>query len=694
MKKYLAIIGVFFTCFTLKAQEQNQNALQQTQNIIEVYLEELDLESFDYDTYLERLTDLQDNPIELNSAEFEDFQPLLDIGLLSTLQVENLLRYRERFDNLLSIYELAYIISWDIATIKNILPFVEVNPNYDSYKPKLKEQIFGGKHEIFVRYSQVLEMQKGYSQIDTNSTSTTRYPGNPGRFYLRYRYKYRNKISYGFTAEKDPGEAFFKAPQQRGFDFYSGHIFLSDMGPFKALALGDYQANFGQGLTLWTGFGFAKSPYVMNVKRSGRTLKPYTSVNENNFLRGAAATFEVGKFNITGIFSRNKIDANVQSVDTTDNTPLEISSFQQSGYHRTESEVENKDALTWTVAGGHAEYQNRGSKIGISAVHHFFNAEINPGDKLYQRFYISEKQFANYSIDYSLVLKKFFLFGESSIDNKFGHAHVHGFATQLNPMVKMSAVMRYFSKDYRSFGNNSFSENTRIQNEAGLYWGWEITPYKKVNIQAYIDYFKFPWARYGIDGPSSGVEYFAQVDFYISRYVQIYFRYKNKTRERNNSEETAPINTIAPENRQNWRMHLSYKVLPYLTLKNRVEYIRFKNTGSEIENGFLIYQDFNFSKPDFPLSTNLRFAFFDTDTWNARVYAYENDLLYYFSIPAYSGQGIRFYLNIKIEISKNFDFWLKYAISHYSNQNTISSGLEEINGNKRSELRGQIRMKF
>ncbi|MEX0811384.1 MAG: hypothetical protein WD048_04140 [Chitinophagales bacterium] len=693
MKRSLFAITLSLFCHTIMAQEEDENALQRTQDILEISLEELGEGSFDFDTYLERLTDLERHPIDLNTAVYDDFQPLLDIGLIDPRQIDNLLKYRERFDYFQSIYELKYVIDWNLESIKKVLPFIYVSEDFESYQPTIKQQVFGGKQEVFLRYSQVLEQKRGYSPLDSGSTAT-RYPGNPGRLYLRYRYNYRNKISYGFTAEKDPGEAFFKAPQQRGFDYYSGHVFLRDLGPVKALALGDYQANFGQGLTLWTGFGFAKSPYVMNIKRSGRVLKPYTSVNENNFLRGAAATFKLGKFNVTGLFSRNRIDANVQRIDTTNNTPLEISNFQLSGLHRTESEVANKGTLTWTVTGGHAEYQHRASKIGVSAVQHFFNSEVNPGDRVYQRYYLSDKSFGNYSLDYALMLRKFYLFGESSMDNHLGHAHVHGFVAQLDPRVKMAAVFRYFTEDYRSFGNNSFSENTRVQNESGLYWGWELTPHKKLNLQAYVDYFKFPWPRFGVDGPSYGVEYFAQANIDISRYVQLYFRYRYKKRERNNREETGPINTVIPEIRQNWRAHIAYRVFPFLTLKNRVEFVRFKNTGNEIENGFLIYQDFNFSKDDFPLSANLRLAFFDSDTWNTRIYAYENDLLYYFSIPAYSGQGVRFYLNIKIDINKNFDFWLKYAISHFSDRNTVGTGLEEIEGNKRSELRGQIRMKF
>ena len=60
---------------------------------------------------------------------------------------------------------------------------------------------------------------------------------------MRYRFKYLNNISIGFTMEKDAGESFIpnkKAEElfgQRstlGFDFYSAHFFLRNVGKFKA----------------------------------------------------------------------------------------------------------------------------------------------------------------------------------------------------------------------------------------------------------------------------------------------------------------------------------------------------------------------------------------------------------------------------------------------------------------------------
>ena len=88
---------------------------------------------------------------------------------------------------------------------------------------------------------------------------------------------------------------------------------------------------------------------------------------------------------------------------------------------------------------------------------------------------------------------------------------------------------------------------------------------------------------------------------------------------------------------------------------------------------------------------NGRLAWFDTDGYNSRLYAYENDLLYSFSIPALYGKGIRSYLNFRQTFNESFSLWLKVAATHWISQNET----EELSGSKtNSELKVQLRYQF
>ena len=90
----------------------------------------------------------------------------------------------------------------------------------------------------------------------------------------------------------------------------------------------------------------------------------------------------------------------------------------------------------------------------------------------------------------------------------------------------------------------------------------------------------------------------------------------------------------------------------------------------------------------------MRLLYFETDSYNSRLYAYENDVLYGFSIPAFFDKGFRYYTNVNYDVSKKLSIWLRLARTTYLNRQTVGSGLDEIAGNSRTECRVQILWKF
>jgi len=214
---------------------------------------------------VDQLTRYIQQPLNLNNASREDLD---DLGLLNDIQISNLIDHIARNGKLISIYELQSIDGFDLATIRLILPYITVSGDIDNPKFSIRDMFKYGKHDIFLRYQQVIEEQQGYAASDSTTSENSRFPGSPMRLYMRYRFTYSNHISWGFTAEKDQGEEFFKGSQKQGFDFYSGHFFLHNIGHLKALAVGDYQAQFGQGLTFWSGLAFGKTADGTSLKRN------------------------------------------------------------------------------------------------------------------------------------------------------------------------------------------------------------------------------------------------------------------------------------------------------------------------------------------------------------------------------------------------------------------------------------------
>ncbi|MBK5272842.1 MAG: helix-hairpin-helix domain-containing protein, partial [Bacteroidia bacterium] len=143
--------------------------------------------------------------------------------------------------------------------------------------------------------------------------------------------------------------------------------------------------------------------------------------------------------------------------------------------------------------------------------------------------------------------------------------------------------------------------------------------------------------------------------------------------------------------KQNWRTQVSYKVNTTLALRNRIELLWYDNNGINKESGFLSYFDIIYKPQLTPYSGVLRLQYFETDGYNSRIYAYENDVLYSYSIPAFFDQGFRYYLTLNYDLGKKVSFWLRWAQTIYRDKKTVGSGLDEIIGNRKSELKLQVR---
>jgi hypothetical protein len=90
-----------------------------------------------------------------------------------------------------------------------------------------------------------------------------------------------------------------------------------------------------------------------------------------------------------------------------------------------------------------------------------------------------------------------------------------------------------------------------------------------------------------------------------------------------------------------------------------------------------------------PWSGVIRLQYFETAGYNSRIYAYENDVLYSYSIPALFDKGFRYYLTLSYKVGKNFTCWIRCSQTVYRDKNSIGSGTDEIAGNKKTEIKIQ-----
>lgn len=673
---------------------QNETDWQQKKNTDE-RIEALTDRTGSENDYSELTDDLHyfiQNPININ--EMND-DKLACLTFISDIHRRNLYNYILRYGDILSCYELLAIDGFDRPCIEKLLPYIEIRPLVQEEKLKIRNVLKYGQSKLLFRYQKVLQQQQGYENKDDNPAEGNSYQGDPSYCLLKYSFNYHNRIRYGFTAEKDAGEEFFTGSNKAGFDFYSAHYFYSSKGILKSMAAGDYHAQFGQGLTLWSGMTFGKSPEAMLIKHANQGIRPYTSCNENSFFRGAAFTLKFKPFTVSSFFSSKKYDANICGNITKDSSETWISSIQETGYHRTAGEISDENAIRMTVAGGNIAVKGKIFRTGVTGTCVFSNAYLQPQEQLYRLYSFEGKMLGNAGIDFDILWKSFNFFGEVAVNTEKGLAMNCGMTMAPDPRLTLSMIYRNYGERYFSFFGNPFGEGSFGSGEEGIYTGVNMLLSRKITLSAYADIFRFRWLRFRRDAPSEGYETYLKLSFIPARYCELYGSYRFEKGSAN-EENGGPgmMNHLEETNRHRFRINNTWNIMDYLEVGNRIECAINGAGGMETRYGYLVIQDAAFAFPGRPVRLSVRYALFDTDSYDERIYAYEPGVLYSFSIPACYYKGSRLSMVLSWEMMKKIRCWARYSRTCYSNRNVIGSGPEQIDGNVRSEICVQMQLKF
>jgi hypothetical protein len=693
MKLKTLVVLVFLSSFTFLNAQDKGEIIQQR---IEFISEQLQSENLDLTNVIEQLNFYYDNPINLNSTTGQELE---ELNLLTEVQINDLLLHRRAFGNFISIYELQSLEYWDLNIIQLVRPFIRVDDRLDNLHITFKEAIKQGKFEQFIRYQPMIEKKAGYENVPDSilKTSNNYYYGNGDRFYTRFRYTYKSNISIGYTCEKDAGEQFFKGAQKKGFDFYSAHAFFKGGKYLRSAVLGDYQIQIGQGINLWSSYAFGKTADIATIKRNAIPIRPYTSVDESRFLRGAAVDLAYKNFGLTLFGSRKKIDATVLADSTYDDLEF-ISTIDISGLHRTNTEISKMNGLTELITGANLRYNINSLKIGAAAVYQGYDKVFDKKEGYYNQFDFRGQSRLSFSGDYNYTYKNLNLFGEVSkiisSDVNNGLAMVHGAMISIDSKASIGLLYRNYARDYQTFYNAGFSEGSNTQNEKGLYAGLKLKINSKWSVNGYADLFQFPWMKYLIDAPTFGHEFLIQPIYKPNKIFEIYGRFRQQMRQRNSRDSDGTVTEIEDVVQRSYRFNLSYTVSEFFTLKSRVEYVTINRPSNTHEKGLLMTQDFIFRPKSFPLDIALRYALFDTDSYDTRIYSFENNALYAFAVPAYYYQGNRAYILLRYSFLRHVDLWVRYGYFLYNNRATISSGAEEIQGSRKTDLLIQLRIQF
>jgi len=411
---------------------------------------------------------------------------------------------------------------------------------------------------------------------------------------------------------------------------------------------------------------------------------PYQSAGEFYFNRGVGVTLQKGVWETTVFASQRNISANV----VTDSTNDYFTSFSTSGLHRTPSELTDKNSVEQASFGGSVKLHLNNFNVGVNAVQYHFSKSLQKRNEAYNRYAISGNNWNNISADYNFIYKNIYFFGEAARDRRGALAFVNGLIASVDPKIDLALVQRRISSAYQALYGNAFTENIAPTNERGFYIGLTVRPTANWRINSYADFFNFPWLKYGVDAPSSGQEHLIQVTYQPNKKLEVYGRFREEQKVLNELTEDSVMHFAAPKKRQNFRLNFSYQVNPALTLKARSEVVLYDLKNSDAEKGFLFYLETLYGGLK-KWKGNVRLQYFNTDGYNSRIYAYESDVLYSYSIPAFFNSGFRYYFNLQYHVFKHLSLWLRWSQTIYPKSTAIGTGLTSIRGNTRSEVKCQ-----
>ncbi|MEJ2629065.1 MAG: helix-hairpin-helix domain-containing protein, partial [bacterium] len=329
---------------------------------------------------LEELQELRENPVNINQAGIKE---LGKIPFLTQLFIQRIIKEREKKGFFSSWHDFKERLQIPEEIWNRIHPYLDI-------KGKRFENL---SLQVRSRFQRNYSNRIHYQDL---------YPGSVWKMYQRIRISQKDVFNCALLIEKDPGET-------DPADHVVGFIKFENIYHTMQLLLGTYYIKAGQGIVLWSPYGFSKGVYpVSTMKKRSSDIRGYKSTDENNFLSGAAVAFHHPTFHLLLFGSGTGLDASLNMDGT-------IKSFPVSGYHRTAYEKETKETVTEYLWGLRAEIKIKYGRWGVTSLFPEYSRPVQRDLNNKNLFSFRGSRNYLYSLDFDLYCNRFNLFGEIAV---------------------------------------------------------------------------------------------------------------------------------------------------------------------------------------------------------------------------------------------------------------------------------------
>lgn len=558
---------------------------------------------------LESLERLREHPLDINSATFDE---LLLIPYLSPVHCLRIIDYRERH-SFSRIDDLLHIAGISEYLLEKMAPFVTV-----------------GKKGFPLHRDEI-----GFRSILGGSLpGDTCYAGNSLSLSSKLHYS-KGRFFAGATAFKDPYEKHYA-------DFYA--LYAGVKREDLTCIAGDYAMDIGERLISgYPGFVFKSGGMV---KGREALAKPYVSGFEDFAYRGAVIRKQWQPFDVALFLSMNRLDGTFEG-DTAKRV------IYQTGYHRTEAEREKKNRIEERVAAVTSAVGNEKFSVRSTFFGGWYDRHIEPDPSHYYRF--SGKDYALSSIHFRYAGARISLWSEYACSHTTrGTALIIGMRAKPHGS-SITMLYRDYSETYYSPRAFAFCE-TEVRNERGLYSFASFSLPLRIRCSGYLDIFSRPFPTFHNTFPVSGYEAFLSLEK-KTKGATFYLRYKHK--EKNNYQW---LDESLDALRQTLRCSIKVPFNAPCTIRMILQGVRFSVPEIQKEEwGSLI--SCSFSSRFLPNATaETGFAFFDTDSYDSRLYLFVNDIPGILHTSVSYGRGFNGYVLAKVKLGSDLRFYGKCEI--------------------------------
>ena len=126
------------------------------EKFIENYLEDNDLESFDYIAQIEFLEELSKNPYDLNNVTLNELDNLF---FLNPLQKQSIIEHKSLYGKFISLEELQSVNALDFETVKVLRKLLKIGIGVGN-STNILESIKNANHTVFLKYKKATFVKK------------------------------------------------------------------------------------------------------------------------------------------------------------------------------------------------------------------------------------------------------------------------------------------------------------------------------------------------------------------------------------------------------------------------------------------------------------------------------------------------------------------------------------------------------